>query len=177
MSAIDILIIIVIAIAAVYGVRKGMISQLGSIVGIVAGIVVCRLFGETFAEVLDLNLTDATSSPETSAYLNSAIANLILFVAAYFVAKLCSGIIAEVAKSLYLGIFDKIGGIVFAIFEWLLGLSLLLNLCQAFFPNVHIVSSSSGIADEQIMNLAPTILGSETAQEMFSAIDEISEKE
>ena len=52
MSAIDILIIIVIAIAAVYGVRKGMISQLGSIVGIVAGIVVCRLFGETLLPLL-----------------------------------------------------------------------------------------------------------------------------
>lgn len=177
MSAIDILILIVIAIAAISGFRKGLISQLGSVLGIIAGIIVCRLFGSEFADFLDLNLSDATTSAESSAYLNSAIANLILFVATYLAARLLSGIISNVASGLCLGIVDRIGGVVFAIFEWLLGLSLILNLFQAFFPDTHLVTSSSGIADEYIMDLAPSILGSETAQEMFSTIDELSEKD
>ncbi len=47
LSTIDIIILIVFAIALVYGLIRGLISQLASLGGIILGIIACRLFADS----------------------------------------------------------------------------------------------------------------------------------
>ena len=49
MSIIDIVIVVVFVGAIIYGLYKGIISQLGSLGGIILGIIACRIFGDSVA--------------------------------------------------------------------------------------------------------------------------------
>ena len=52
MSVIDIIILIVFVGAIIYGLYKGVIAQLGSLGGIILGIIACRLFGDYATELV-----------------------------------------------------------------------------------------------------------------------------
>lgn len=52
MSIIDIIILVVFIGAAVYGWWRGMIVQIGSLAGVLLGILLCRLFGDGFSGFL-----------------------------------------------------------------------------------------------------------------------------
>ena len=66
-----------------------------------------------------------------------------------------------------LNTLNRAAGAVFAVVQWLVVLSLALNLWVAIFPSSTIVTDSSSIVDERLINLAPDILGSNTAKEFF----------
>lgn len=168
MSAIDILIIIVFIGAVIYGYWKGMIVQIGSLAGILLGILACRLFGSWFTEVLG----GATGSSDSidMGYVNGVIANVILFLIGFICAKLVARLVKTVTTAVKLSVVDKLLGVIFCLFEWFLVLSILLNVWQVVRPGTDITATSTlgnGRATKAVMDLAPTVLGAETASAIF----------
>lgn len=162
MSALDILIIIVFVGAIVYGLYKGVIAQMGSLGGILLGIVACRLFGDDFARFLGTVLPDMTSDAASSAYVNGIIANVIIFIVVYILAVLIAKLIRKLTHALCLGVIDRIAGAIFCLFKWFLAFSIVLNVWLAFDPNAGFQKKSSiggGVAVKAIISLAPTTLG------------------
>ena len=52
MGALDIIIIVIIVLAAVYGAIKGFMHQIGTLTALVAGVLVCRFFGARVADAI-----------------------------------------------------------------------------------------------------------------------------
>jgi len=172
MSAIDILIIIVFIGAVIYGYWKGVIVQIGSLAGILLGILACRLFGPWLTGVLG----GATGSSDSidMGYINSIIANVILFLLGFISAKLVARLIKTVTTAVKLSLIDKLLGVIFCLFEWFLVLSILLNIWQVLRPGTDITSSSTlgkGRAAQAVMDIAPAVLGTETASTLFEIHD------
>lgn len=169
MSTIDILILIIFVAAAAYGWWRGVIVQMGSLAGVLLGILLCRLFGDDFARILINLFTDGSASSDTR-YVTGVVANVILFILGFIAAKLVAKLIKAVTQAARLSLIDKLCGVVFSLFEWFLIFSILLNIWQAFRPHSPIISDSSlggGRAAHAIMNLAPNVLGNETIKSIF----------
>lgn len=172
MSAIDILIIIVFIGAVIYGYWKGVIVQIGSLAGILLGILACRLFGPWLTEVFG-GATGGSDSIDMG-YINSVIANVILFLLGFISAKLVARLIKTVTTAVKLSLVDKLLGVIFCMFEWFLVLSILLNVWQVLRPGIDITSSSTlgkGRAAQAVMDIAPAVLGTETAKALFEGHD------
>ncbi|MDE6085781.1 MAG: CvpA family protein [Muribaculaceae bacterium] len=168
MTAIDIIIIVVFFGAVIYGYWKGVIVQLGSLAGILLGILACRLFGPWLTEVLG----GATGSSDAidMGYINGIIANVILFILGFLCAKLVARLVKTVTTAVKLSIVDKLLGVIFCLFEWFLVLSILLNVWQVLRPGVNVAASSTlgrGRAARAVMDLAPAVLGTQTALAIF----------
>lgn len=169
MSGIDILMLVVFAGAVIYGYRKGMIVQFGALGGIIVGILACRLFGQWFAGVLG-GVASSESDSIDVGYVNGVIANVILFILGYIAARMVAKLVKTVTHAVKLGIVDRLCGVVFCLFEWFLALSILLNIWHIIRPDVDVVSMSrigGGRAVKVVLDLAPTVFGSETAQTIF----------
>ena len=66
MSFIDIVILIVFAASVITGLRKGLIRQLGSLLGVVLGILAARLFGSSVAYLYASCLSESAASSDAS---------------------------------------------------------------------------------------------------------------
>ncbi len=168
MSGIDIFILIVFVVAVIYGYYKGIIVQMGALGGIIVGILACRLFGDWLAGVF-ARVSGGSGNIDIS-YINSVLANVILFVLGFISAKLVARLVKTVTHAAKLGIIDRLCGMVFCLFEWFLVLSILFNLWTIIHPNPSLVSMShlgDGRAVRVILDLAPTVFGSATADAIF----------
>ena len=168
MIAIDILILLIFIISIIYGLRRGVFSQLGSVGGVIVGIIACRLFS---GPVTDLFTGD--NPDPNDLYVSGVFANVLIFIVGFIAARLVAHLIKSVSNSLHLTIFDRIAGALFSLFEWFLIFSLLLNIWQAFRPDIDITSGSriaDGRAAKAVVDFAPKILGSETFKDFVTAI-------
>ena len=73
MNTLDLVILAVIVISAIYGYYKGILSQLGSIAGVFLGIICCRLFGDVFASFLTETFAGSTTTAASTEFLNNVI--------------------------------------------------------------------------------------------------------
>lgn len=169
--AIDILIVVVFIISLIYGVRRGVVVQLGSVGGVLLGIVACHLFCDDLAKLL------AGSNPDANdAYISGVFAAVILFITAYFLARIVAHLIKGITHTLRLSALDRIGGAVFSIFEWFFVFSLLLNIWQAFRPDIDVTKDSKiadGRAAAAVVDFAPKVLGSETYRDLAANFSKI----
>lgn len=163
MAGIDLVILIVAVAAAVYGFWKGLISQMGAVVALVVAIVACRLFGSSAADgISGLFSNDNGETSATVAYGASVIGNMLVFVIVYTVTLAIARGIKMLSRIMLLGLPDKLLGGVFTIIEWMVGLSIVLNLWCATFPDSTLTRASTladGMALKTVMELAPMLLG------------------
>ncbi|MBR3830358.1 MAG: CvpA family protein [Muribaculaceae bacterium] len=169
MNTLDIVVVSVIVVSAIYGYYKGILSQVGGLVGIIAGVICCRIFGDDLAVFFNDTFANSTSTKESTIFLNNVIAHVVIFVAAYLGMRFVASLMSTVLKKIKLGTINRVAGAVFAPVQWLVILSIALNLWIVVFPETELVKSSSGIANETIINLAPDIFGTDTAQEILNA--------
>lgn len=168
MAALDILILLIFAVSIIYGLRRGFITQLGSVGGVIVGIIACRLFSGHVTHLF------AGSDPDANdIYVSGVFASVLLFIVGYISARLVARLIKSVSNTLHLTVFDRIAGALFSLFEWFLIFSLLLNIWQAFRPDIDITSGSrlaNGRAAAAVVDFAPKVLGSETFKEFVTAV-------
>lgn len=120
MNAIDILITVVGGAALVMGFAKGIVAQMGQLVGVVAGVAVSRMFGPM------VSATFAGGSGTSSA--TDVAGYIVAFVVAYLAVWLIFNLARKTVHGLHLGIVDRAAGAVFKAAEWLLVLSIVLNV-------------------------------------------------
>lgn len=160
MALIDIIILIVFAVAVIVGFRKGFIVQIGSFAAIIVAIIACRLFG---AQVSDLILSCFDETPSVwQRYSASALAYCGVYIVVYYAIVLIAKACRHAAKALMLGPVDRIGGALLSVFKWFMALSVAANLYIALFPGSNWLASSrlcGGKAATSIVGLAPRVLG------------------
>ena len=167
MTTLDFILLAIIVVSALYGYHKGIVAQIGALAGVLVGILCCRMFSDDFASLLNDVFLDSASTKASSLFLNSVIAQVVLFLVGYFGARWGASLLSKVLKTIKLGTINSIAGSVFAVVQGLVLFSLLLNVWIAINPSTDLVKSSTSIVDEHVINLAPDIFGSDTAKEMF----------
>lgn len=146
---IDILILAVIAVGGVIGFTRGLMVQLGSIVALVAGVVVARLLGPAVA---GLWAGDSTALDSAAAY---GVAFLVGYVAAWLMAR----VLRKTVHTIHLGIIDRICGAVFKVLQWGLVLSLALNIYMLAAGGDCSLNESEKPWRRAAVDFAPAVLG------------------
>ncbi|MGM9861770.1 MAG: CvpA family protein [Muribaculaceae bacterium] len=152
MDALDILILIVTVTALVMGYIKGLISQAAQICGVVGGVVLSRLFGGVVARAI----SGDGGAPEPS---SEAAAYAIVFVVCYVAVWLASRALKRLIGAVSLGVVDHIGGALFRAVEWLLGLSLAINVYAGLTDDRSVIADADKPWREPVADLAPAALG------------------
>ncbi len=137
MSMLDIIILVPLVIGAWKGFRDGLIVELFSflalILGIVGGFKLLHVVMEFMREKWDIN----------GEWL-PILAFLLIFVAIIVLTNIVGKTLSKLVNVTFLGVFDKLGGAVLAVFKWALGISVLiwiLNRMDLELPNEWIGDS------------------------------------
>ena len=163
MAIIDIAMIVVCILGIALGLYKGLMAQIGSVAGILLGIIACRIWGDDATRFVASIMPDLSASGEAAAYANNVIANVFLFLGVYLLAMLVAKLLHNIISNLSLGWINCLLGGVFGAVKWLVIMSVVLNLWEALLPDHSIVSTSQlmgGIAAKTVLNLAPALFGS-----------------
>lgn len=155
MTTLDIAILTVFVGSAAIGFRKGIVKQIGSLGGIVAGVIICRIGGTWLTGMI-------ADNPEAPEYTDSILAKVILFLAGYISVRCIAHFLRQVTRALRAEALDRIAGAVFSIFQWMLVMSLLLNLWLIIKPATDFCAMSTlanGHAINAILSLAPAVMG------------------
>ena len=161
----DLVCLFIVLAGAVIGYRKGVISQVGSVCGVFLGIICCNVFAKVLAERF--------ISPEDSLgtiMMVNAMCYAMIFVICYLLGRLSGKFISHVVKALGLGRINHICGSIFAMFEYVLVFSLMLNVYIGIFPDTSLTSNYEGVK-KFVLNLAPDVLGSETFGDIYNSLD------
>lgn len=154
MTTLDVLILIVLVGAVAVGFWRGVIVQVGAVAALFVAVIVCRMFGE--------RLAGAMASGEAPGEFDIVLAKAILFIFSYVGVRLLALLLKKTTHALQLGALDRLGGVVFTVFEWMLILSLLLNLWLVIKPTddmSEICTLGGGKVAELIAGFAPAVLG------------------
>lgn len=128
MNYVDIIIAVVLVAFGVGGLRKGIITEAATLLGLGLGLYGAFHFSDFTADKL-LQWVE----------INPKYLNLISFIVTFFVVailvNLLGRLVTKIVKSLNLGFIDKIGGFLFGIAKGVLICSLLVMLINVFRMN------------------------------------------
>lgn len=161
MSFVDVLIILLFMAGVVIGYMKGMLSQISAICGVVAGLIVCNLFGGVATDILKLLIPESANWPAASVTA-SAVAHIVLFVLVFLSVLLAGNALRSVFKHMHLGAIDKVGGMALCVFRYLLYLSILLNLWHFISPHSSTFTTRhmmNNVPFEIVLDMAPFTFG------------------
>lgn len=149
-SYIDYILAAIAVIAIVTGAMRGLVRQVGSIAGLVGGVIVCRLFGTDIANFLARDGSD----------LVKALIYVLVFLLVYTGFCLIAHLVGSVLSAIKLRAFDRIGGAVFRCLLWMFFVSLAINLYIRIIPDDRaLFNSGKQPWRSAVVSLAPEVLG------------------
>lgn len=147
MNAFDIIIVILLALAAYRGFSRGLVSLAAQVLALLAGTLFCRTFGTAVAEWF----------APVPAFAVRTVSNVVLFGIGYGLVMSMGRLIRQLFHALYLGMFDRLGGALFCMLEVGMVVSLLMNLWAWIIPSS--VPDGSNTLRAVLFDLAPVVLG------------------
>jgi membrane protein required for colicin V production len=126
MNALDIIIVVILGYGLVWGIFRGMVKEVSSIIGVVGGFVLAYLYYGVVAGWL----TGLVSNP---AYRN-ILAFMILFCGVVIVVNVIAIVLKYLLNLVFLGWFDRLGGAGFGLVKGVLIVSVLFMVLTAFLP-------------------------------------------
>lgn len=153
MNYIDIVLGILLILAAIGGFRKGLIAEVASLAALVLGIWGAIKFSYVTSTFLIDNFDVQTQ------YLN-LISFAVTFVVIVILVHIISGAVNKIVDTVMLGFVNKLAGLVFGILKSALILSIVLVLFNKIDKDVHILSKSlkqNSHMYEPIRSFAPAI--------------------
>jgi membrane protein required for colicin V production len=137
MSIIDIILLICLVPAIINGVRKGFISQVISIVSIIAGVWVSFEFASIFATWISQYI-------QASENILSIVAFALIMVGVFVLLGVVGRFLESIVKFVMLGWLNKLLGIVFSLLKSGLIIGLVIMVFSSINNNFHLV-------DEQVL--------------------------
>lgn len=138
MELLEVVLIVIAVAGAVTGWLKGFIGQIGSLVGLVAGVVVCRCKGGAFAAWLGPMVSpDAADSVFTLAGCN-----IVLFIVVYITIVIVAHLLRAIVKIALMGTLDRLAGAVFGVFKWWFLAGVVLALWAFVQPDSAVATSA-----------------------------------
>ena len=163
MNYIDFIIVLIVLIGALYGLIKGVFRQLGSLGGFVAGVLVSRLFGGSFASLLQQMFDLPAGVSRIAAYS-------LLFLLVYLICLQLMRLIHHISQQVALGWLDRLAGALFGALKYLVIFSILLNLVHIIDPKLRMLPArevSTSHLYGYALRIAPALFA--IAQEQLSA--------
>lgn len=162
MHLLDIVLLIVVFGSLFWGCYKGVITQAGALGGVVFGVLLCWFAGPWLAGVIESGEIGAAAESAVPGQATRVLAGIILFVVGFLTVKAVAGFFKSVTHALSLGFFDRLAGGLFCLAQWLLLMSLLLNLWSLVRPQTDwkaLSTLGNGHAIEFVLSFAPKLLG------------------
>ena len=126
MNPFDMLAIVILAFCVIRGIFRGLVKELSSIIGVLAGFYAAYTYYMGIARLLSHWMSD-------TAYIN-IISFLIIFCFIFFVISIIGVIIKYILNIAFMGWFDRICGAVFGLIKGVLIVSVLFIIFTAFLP-------------------------------------------
>lgn len=154
MTWFDLFIYIVIIYCVFKGYKTGLIKQLATLAGLVAGAI---LSGQISSILLPVLQGKSHSSDYILAPISYMLAFALIMLAFYFLGTLIQGIV-EAAK---MGTLNRLAGVVLCLTKWMLAISIIMNLILKI-DSIHYIISENTINNSKmykyVQPLAPHIV-------------------
>lgn len=154
MNIIDIIIVVLLAIATIQGFRKGLIHEVTSLAALVFGVYAAFYFSDVTAGFL-LEVFNFSGK-----YLQ-IFAFILTLVLAIVVISALGKAIEKIIQAVMLGLLNRLAGAVFGLLKGMLILSLLIMLIGYFKMETNIISKErqeKSIFYDDIKGIAPYLL-------------------
>lgn len=162
----------VAAFAVVRGFRRGFARQLHSVIGMAFGIVSARLLSPALYDVIYGALPSVHGHVEER-FVCDTISSTIVFTSVYLVFTTVTSFLSKVMQSDERTLVDNLGGAVYQFFKWMMFVSVAFNFLLALNPESELIKcakSDDGNAVEEVMLLAPALLGGENVEDLSHRI-------
>lgn len=153
MNYIDLVLIIILIIAAIQGFRKGFIVEVASLAALILGIWGGIKFSDWTAGFIT----------ETFGYHSkhlTTIAFLVTFIAIVIIIHILGKVLDNMIKAIALGFLNRLAGIIFGVLKTAVILSIFLLLFDVMDENVHLLPSNQKAESkiyEPMKQLVPTL--------------------
>ena len=151
MNFIDIIIIILVLIAALKGFVSGLIKELISLISLIAGIYVASYFSVYVEQQLNYNF------PKTEEY-NAIISFSLVFTTIYLSLKLAGIIIHKFVKIIQLNLINKISGLFFGSIKAILIIAFILLEINHLEQRFNITISKKQKEESKLYPLVENII-------------------
>jgi membrane protein required for colicin V production len=138
MNPFDMVIIAILSFCVIRGIFRGLIKELSSIIGVLAGFYVAYTYYAGFARFFSRWITNESFLNITSF--------LIIFCTVFFIVSIIGLVIKYVLNIAFMGWFDRICGAGFGLLKGVLIISILLIIFTAFLPQGDPIVRNSVIA-------------------------------
>ncbi len=166
MSAVFQILTVAAAVCAIFaGFRKGFWRQLGSVAGIIAGILADHAFHEP---LMRWNAMPAEADP-MSQFARGVLISALLFLTFYMAIAFAAGIVTRLMRLLPSGVLGSIAGSLWCLFKWMFMLSLCMNLYLGFSGNADLLKcgcDGDGNLAGGVLRLAPVFLACDGVGEL-----------
>lgn len=158
-NMLDLIILVTLGIGLYVGYSRGVIRQLGSLAGMLIGLVACQLFGDAATQLTaSIMGVNETIIPTREWIAASVIGNVVLFVVVWWGVSLCGHLLHGLVNAVHLGVVNAFIGSLFMGLQILIVASLLINLWLVKDPSSTIVSSGGPVV-KIVAGLGPKLLG------------------
>lgn len=163
------LIILLIAAFGVFrGFRRGLARQTPEIIGVAFGIVCARILAPGLQEVLYGAFPSVHGHVEEQ-FVYDNVASAIVFTSIYLIFATVTSFLGHVLRRDDRTILDNIAGSVFTLFEYLLFMSIILNIILCLnlkSPLLKSARSDDGNITNEVMLISPSVLGGEDVDDL-----------
>ena len=143
MNPFDMMAIVILAFCVIRGIFRGLIKEMSSIVGVLAGYYAAYSYYPEIARLLARWMTN-------SVYIN-ILSFLILFCAVFLIVSTLGVIVKYALNIAFLGWFDRICGSLFGSIKGILIVAVLVVIFTAFLPQGSPVIKDSLLAPHVVM--------------------------
>ena len=159
--------IVIAVLSVVIGYRRGIMSQLGSVAGLFAGILLCNLYAGRFAEYLARNETDPTAI-----IFDNVLSYVLIFAGCYLLGRFVGHFISKGMRAMKIGFIDKGAGAIFCLAEYFLIFSIILNIWICVSPDTKLMDEPSRLK-QTVVDFAPAVFGSETVSDLYKTMGDM----
>lgn len=163
MTGLNIFVLLLLCAAVIWGYRRGIVVQIGSLLAFALAIAVCRIFGGAATDIVMTTMggKEKVINPAQSLmsrFMAECIANVTLFVIVWIGVWFLSRAVKFVANSLRLGFLDSLAGALFMLLKAGLVISFIINLARFAAPDSALAKAQGAIMGT-LADLAPGLLG------------------
>ena len=167
MNPFDMVIIVVLGFCVIRGIFRGLIKEMSSIIGVLAGFYAAYTYYMEISKFFSRIISD-------TAYLN-ILSFLIIFCVIFLLISVLGVAIKYLLNIAFMGWFDRVCGAVFGVVKGILIVSVLFMTFTAFLPNRHPLVKESLLAPyvALVSEKMAKVVSKEMKQEFSTKIGEL----
>ena len=136
MATIDIIILIIVGLGFLFGIKKGFIKQLATLLGVIAGLLAAKILYVSLAEKISPILNDSVT-------LSQAIAFIAIWIAVPLAFSLIASMLTKALEIVSLGWLNRLLGAVLGALKYLLLLSILISVIEFIDSDNKLINRTS----------------------------------